>query len=327
MKPSFEHPINTRLLSTFTSINTELELDATKNYLFDLSYLGILNVEGEKAIDFLQGQLTCDLRIMSDIKMIQGAQCNLKGRILSLLDIINWNGIKLILPNDLMESTHHSLNKTALLSRVSLKENKQLKIFGFYLQNSQDLLPDTTFLPTQVNSQAYGAGYCYYHLGNGFYIFILGEECTDNIMPPFIATNQLLGSLTWHTLRLYQRQINIYPESRGLFLPHRLDLHQTSYLSFDKGCYKGQEIIARTHYRATLKHELKIYKVRSEGKIYSGQKLFSATEDRELGELVDYSYLANNSYLIAASMLKESENTVRMEGSSDLLVLEQCSNC
>jgi hypothetical protein len=58
------------------------------------------------------------------------------------------------------------------------------------------------------------------------------------------------------------------------------------------------------------------------GKIYSGKKLFRANQDSELGELVDYSYLDNNNYLIAVSMLKEAEDIVRIEGSVDLLSLE-----
>ncbi|MFI4919923.1 MAG: tRNA-modifying protein YgfZ, partial [Legionellales bacterium] len=126
--------------------------------------------------------------------------------------------------------------------------------------------------------------------------------------------DQVLGSLTWNTLRLKHKQINIYPESRGLFLPHRLDLHLTNYISFNKGCYKGQEIIARTHYKATLKHELKIFEIQTNETIYSGQKLLSLTQETEVGELIDYSYLHNNRYLIAVSMLKETAPLVVLEG-------------
>ena len=112
----FEYLINNRTLTTIKSIEKELALQPLTNYLFDLSYLGVLAITGEKAIDFLQGQLTCDMRLVSDIKMTQGAQCNLKGRILALMDIISWKGVKLILPKDLIESTLNSLTKTAVLT-------------------------------------------------------------------------------------------------------------------------------------------------------------------------------------------------------------------
>ncbi len=48
----------------------------------------------------------------------------------------------------------------------------------------------------------------------------------------------------------------IYPATSGLFLPHRLNYHVNGTISFDKGCFVGQEVIARMHYRGKLKHHL-----------------------------------------------------------------------
>ncbi|WP_454782585.1 CAF17-like 4Fe-4S cluster assembly/insertion protein YgfZ [Legionella sp. WA2022007384] len=325
MSTTFTHLINNRALTTFNALENELKLLPQKNYLFDLSYLSTIDVEGNKAIDFLQGQLTCDLGSISDIQMIQGAQCNLKGRILALMDIINWHGVKLVLPKDLQESTIHSLSKYALLSRVSLKSTIQFKIFGFYLQNQEDILPDTDFFPNALYAQSYTAHSCFYHLGNGFYIFLVQNEHTQEIQERFIRKEQFLGSLTWHTLRLFQQQIDIYPESRGLFLPHRLDLQKTPYINFNKGCYKGQEIIARMHYKATLKHQMSVYQIKTEHKIYSGQKLFEQPGGSELGELVDFSILGYGHYLIAVSILKGTGQTVFLDGHDQPIELAEAS--
>lgn len=318
MKPFIEkHLINFRPLTTYHALDQELSLKKDKNYLFDLSYLDVLAVQGDKALDFLQGQLTCDVRLVSDTRMVQGAQCNLKGRLLSLLDLVHSNGLKLILPKDLVESTLSSFSKVALLSRVSIEKNQQYKLFGFYLQNPEDLLPYSSQLPKALYAQVQNTEYCTYHLGEGYYIFIIQVDQEEAFCKPFIEHEQLLGSLTWHTLRLYQGQIDIYPESRALFLPHRLGLHQKQYISFNKGCYKGQEIIARTHYRATLKHELTLYKVDTKNNLYSGQKLLKPhpqikQEKIEIGELIDYAPLGKENYLIAVSLLKEEKATDRI---------------
>ncbi|AUH73153.1 folate-binding protein YgfZ [Legionella sainthelensi] len=325
MSTIFEYSINDRMLSTFKPINEELKLQAKKNYLFDLSYLAVLDVEGIQALDFLQGQLTCDINSISDIQMVQGAQCNLKGRILSLMDIVSWQGVKLVLPKDLIEPTLNSLNKTAMLSRIALKKNDQLCIFGFYLQNDEDILPDIKFFPAPFYAQTYNDYSCLYHLGNGFYILLVHSDLAHDIKQCFVDKEQILGSLTWHTLRLAQQQIEIYPTSRGLFLPHRLDLHQTHYISFNKGCYKGQEIIARMHYKATLKHQLKIYEIKTKQKIYSGQKLFSGYQSSELGELIDFSILDHGHYLIALSILTGAEHSVLFEGHEQLIDLTELS--
>ncbi len=321
MSIHLNHLVNSRILTTFAPVAKELELNPQKNYLFDLSYLCVLALQGDKSTEFLQGQLSSDIAKATDIQMIQAAQCNLKGRILALMDVINWNGLKLILPRDILEPTQSSLSKTALLSRVLIKENTQFAVFGFYLQNPQDLIPNSVFLPQDLYAKAESNHFCYYHLGQGFYVFIVDKKIALEFTAQFEEKKQILGSLTWHTLRLRQHELSIYPESRGLFLPHRLDLQKTQYLSFDKGCYKGQEIIARTHYRATLKHELRTYTINTEHSLFSGQKLFKTEEEIELGELVDYSYLDNNHYLIAVSILKNASLEVRLEQSNEIIQL------
>lgn len=323
MKTILEHVINNRHLTTFNSIESELLLNKQKNYLFDLSYMGVIDLLGEKSIDFLQGQLTCDLRLVSDSTMIQGAQCNLKGRILSLLDVIDWQGVKLLLPQDLIEVTQSSLTKTAQISRVSLSVDNNYKILGFYLQNIKDQIPDTLHLSNSTYSLSYSKNYCAYHIGKGFYIYLIPLDYYEKFCKPFFENNQLLGSLTWHTLRLFHSQMDIYLNSRGLFLPHRVDLHQTQYISFDKGCYKGQEIIARTHYRATLKHELKTFIIQTSNELYSGQKLFKSDENTEIGELIDYSLLGHDRYLLVVSILKEKFSSARLEKHSFSISLEE----
>lgn len=321
MTTFLNHSINHRLFTTLHPVEKELILAPEKNYLFDLSYLGIIDVIGDKSTDFLQGQLTCDVNAISDIQMLQGAQCNLQGRILTLMDVLQWNGIKLVLPKDLILATINSFNKTAMLSRVSLKENEALRVFGFYLQNPNDLTPDTTFFPTILYGLTYGDDYCVYHLGSGFYIVITGTHFGDKISQMFSTNQQLLGSLTWHTLRLAKQELSVYPDSRGLFLPHRLNLHQTPYLSFNKGCYKGQEIIARMHYKGTLKHHLMLYSLSTTEQIFCGQKILNAPGGSEIGELIDYSMLGSNSYLVAVSILKNTDSDVLFEGHNEFIKL------
>jgi folate-binding Fe-S cluster repair protein YgfZ len=92
-----------------------------------------------------------------------------------------------------------------------------------------------------------------------------------------------------------------------------LGLHKTDFISFNKGCYKGQEIIARTHYKATIKHELKTDIIETSTPIFSGQKLFNKASGAEIGELIDYSILGNQRYLIAVTLLKDHSGPVVFE--------------
>lgn len=321
------YQINNRQLTAFASLPEELIYDSTKNYLFNLDYLAGIHVAGERAQEFLQGQLSCDLREVNEHEIRQGAMCDLKGRILALLDVVRWSGrgFQLILPRDLLSGTKATLAKTAMFSRVILNPESSYQLFGFHLQNENDLLPFNLKLSNTPYKVIQEDSYCCYCLGNQFYIFLVDVAHAQTLRDEFATCSQYRGSLAWHALQLQQKRIEIYPKSRGLFLPHRLGLQLSGYLSFNKGCYKGQEIIARTHYRAKLKHELKIFKICTNQTLHSGQKIFNDEAKVEVGELVDFCPISNNEYLIAASVAFECPEKALLEGHSDILNLQSIS--
>lgn len=304
------YQINTRELTAFQPLSHELIDEPDKNYLFDLSYLTGIDITGERGQEFLQGQLSCDTREVSPHQMRQGAMCNLKGRILALLDVINWQGLRLILPTDLLTDTMRSLAKTALFSQVKLSPSTTYRVLGFHLRNNQDIIPFNRQLPTERQQAIYDEAYYCYHLGDNFYIFLVHHNAISLASEAFINLKQWRGSLAWHALQLQQHQVDIYPQSRGLFLPHRLGLHLSGHISFNKGCYKGQEIIARTHYRAKLKHEMKLFTIQSDQALESGQLLFNANNKTEIGELVDFCPIGNETYLIAVSVIFDNPESV-----------------
>jgi len=77
----------------------------------------------------------------------------------------------------------------------------------------------------------------------------------------------------------------IYPETSGVFLPHEINLPQLNGVSFNKGCYTGQEIIARMHYRGKLKNQLHVARC-DEGIFIRGNDIYN--EKRVAGKIVDY---------------------------------------
>ena len=297
--------INDRNLTYFTSIEAEMNYASQKNYLFDLAYLNIINLTGEKSAEFLQGQISCDVREIDETHMRIGALCNLQGRILALPHVINWDGIKLILPVDQLEINRTNLSKPAMLSKVQLNiDLSKHHIFGFYLQSVNDIIPFNTTLPENIfDSISDDLFYCY-KISEKCYVFIVKDHASCWSSFP---TSQQRGSLAWHALQLQANHVSIYANSRGLFLPHRIGLQNLGYIHFNKGCYKGQEIIARMHYRATLKHHLKIYTINSNEIIYSGKKVYDLNEQtKELGEIIDYCPLGNGKQLIAASLQQQA---------------------
>lgn len=299
------HTVNLRNYTSLHSLDKELTFSSLKNYLFNLDYLTLMSVEGDNASTFLQGQLSCDVREVTSDNIQQGAMCNIKGRILALLDVINIgrNQYRLLLPQDLYVATQTSLAKTALLSRVQLSSDPTYKIFGLYARNSEDLCPFGQLLPLNQYQMNSNDNYYCYQIMPFFYIVLVKTESVDLLTAPFVASDQYRGSLAWHQLQLQHNRVEIYPASRGLFLPHRLCLHHYGYIDFEKGCYKGQEIIARMHYRATQKHTLAYFTVDTSVLLQPGLPIYCEAVDTEIGELIDYCPIAQNPTIISVSIL------------------------
>lgn len=300
---------NRQYIST-QPFNTTFTFAAVQNYCFDLSDKGCLQLEGMRAADFLQGQLTCDIREVSTTQMRTGGLCNLKGRLLALMDVIHDNHCwYLLLPADLLELTQTSLAPFAMVSRCQLKKT-DFKVYGLFIQNPETL-PEYLHVPSQTQGVASFDGFIIYRINVQFAIIIhlnRQDDAIDTLLHHFIAQNTLKESLAWHYLHLKHQYFELYPTTRGLFLPHRLGLHQTNVISFEKGCYKGQEIIARMHYKSTMKHQLCFFEYETTESMNPGETLRHPKTQEEIGELIDFTPTEQpGKFWVAATCLQNTQ--------------------
>ncbi len=313
---STTYTLNERAYTTLHPLSQELCFEPVQPYVFDLTHLGALDVSGDNSASFLQGQLTCDLNHVTPTQMNPGAMCNLQGRLLALFDVVAWQGLHLVMPQDLLHPSQSTLAKAALLSRVTLCINSTMTYLGLYVPSGADTQSLAISLPQASGQTSQGPEYCCYAVHTHLVILMFQNHAQKENFQAQFALSQQRGSLAWHYLELQTRRCMMYPNTRGLFLPHRLDLHTTPYISFNKGCYKGQEIIARTHYRAKLKHGLRLFEIKSSEPIVAGQKLFVQPEQGEVGEIIDYCPIDSERYLVAVSIVFEHPSQVYCAGNT-----------
>lgn len=295
---------HSRHYTTQHALSEEHHYLPKSNYLFDLDYLSVIQVDGEKASDFLQGQLSCDLRAITMDRMQQGLMCNLKGRIMAILDVVLMSNqsVGLVAPTDLSDNIQNALAKPAALSRVQLHQ-ATLKLYGLFVQNKTDSFFFERALPEERYGVVHTDKGCCYKIDESYYICMIEPETADTFCAPFISQKQYRGSLAWQVLQLQHHRVNIYPESRGLFLPHRLDMHLSGYINFEKGCYKGQEIIARMHYRSTQKYKLVHFILDTEVELKAELSVYAQDGQTVVGEVIDYALIKPHQYIIVASVL------------------------
>lgn len=310
--------INDREYQSSLTLKTDSSASSPKNYLFTLNYLSVLQVSGQDPLQYLQGQLTSDIKKVTNNFSQPGAICNIKGRILALLNVILWEQYYLILPTDLQNKIKKTLTKTAMFSKINIDPVSEFVFFGIYTEVTTSQIKNVIHLPKNVNEVSNNDKLCCIKIADRLYIMIVRQKYINAVVNEFPEKSD---SLNWHTLCIQAGLLEIYPNTSGEFLPHRLNLHKSSYISFEKGCFVGQEIIARTHYRAKLKHGVFKYQIITPTKIFAGQKIYSITNMQEIGELIDYAILEDNKLLILISILIEHDNKVKFANSDDIILL------
>jgi folate-binding protein YgfZ len=259
--------------SRIYDISPEFYLQPEPNLPFyvELKHFGIIHVKGEKAESFLQGQLTNDLSQATETKIQKQLLCNIKGQLITTLLLVkNLNQYQLICPKDLILDVINILQKTAQLSRVTLETNLHSPIYGVI---SAETIHKKEIIP--LENQSY----------------------LSFIHPEFPQKEEIF----WHYHQLKNNHFSIYPETSKLFLPHHIQLESAGWISFNKGCYRGQEIIARMHYRGKSKYQLEhlIKEQEQEQKLQPGSALLN-DENQKLGEIIDLCPINDKQLLIVA---------------------------
>lgn len=267
----------------------------------NLSHYGLIKVSGKDAETFLQGQLSCDIREVTPTHHQLGAYCNIKGRVIALLRIfLVEDHYYLQLPKVLLEKTYSELKKYGMFSKIKLEKvendpasKNNIKKFGVYGENSPEFLSE--LFDKEIK----------YEDGKTEQIGSILILCLPGLKPRFEIIN--FSSLTsipslpslssniqdWTLLDIQAGIPEIWAESSEQFLPHDLNLPELNAVSFSKGCYRGQEIIARMEYRGNLKKRMIRMQIQDLQNIPTPGSLYEK-EGKEVGRIVMGSFDKNN---------------------------------
>ncbi len=220
-----------------------------------LSDYKVLHVSGEDSVKLLQGQLTNDITQVTEFKGQMNALCTPQGRIQSLFYVLKGeNGFLLIMTDDLVEITQTTLKKYGVFYKVNIEPSgaQILGAFGETRQNWSELHL------TQTDTDCFNWGSSR---------FIKVTESPNEA----IKENSVMQQ--WQFADVLDKLPQIQKDSIGEFLPHNLNLPQLKAVSFSKGCYTGQEVIARMEYKAKLKSHMRLISTDGEYILKAGSQL------------------------------------------------------
>ncbi|PZP26625.1 YgfZ/GcvT domain-containing protein [Pseudomonas kuykendallii] len=258
---------------------------ADSAFFCPLAHEGVIAVRGPDASTFLQGQLTCNLNYLNESHSL-GARCTPKGRMLSSFRILpQGDGYLLAMAAELVQPQLEDLKKYAVFSKSKLfDESDAWSRFGLFEGDSAlgklgfALAPDPGALQQKDGLLAL-------RLENGRAELWAPADQASTLLGKLVALLPTADVDAWKLTQIRAGVGQVFGETRETFIPQMINLQAVGGVSFKKGCYTGQEIVARMQYLGKLKRRLQ--RLAGDADLPApGTELFSPVHSTSVGEVV-----------------------------------------
>ncbi|HSH43527.1 MAG TPA: hypothetical protein VK973_15510 [Arenicellales bacterium] len=259
--------------------------------LCDLNYMTMVEVQGEDAGEFLQNQLTNDIEGMDNSRSQLSGYCNPKGRLVCIFRV--WrsdDGFVLQLPADLQEAAIDRLRKYVLRSRVRFATNPDNAAFGLcgkaIAKGLETIMGE---LPGRDGEIVRGESLTVIRLpgdGRPRYQVAGPEDACMAAWKKLARHAEVVGSWSWARMDILAGIPDITAQTCEAFVPQMVNLDLLEGVSFRKGCYPGQEIVARMHYLGNLKQRMGRFRVDTDSPPAPGDRLHAQGAGSPVGTIV-----------------------------------------
>jgi len=277
----------------FGGPDDERKAVASTDILVDLSHLSLWRISGNDAENFLQGQLSNDIRQVKTDHAQLSAYCSPKGRMFAIFLIVRrGDAYFLQLPASLADSTFKRLRMFVLRSRVTIEPaDSELVHTGISGPNAESLVRE---IMGSVPSTPFGC----VENGEVTAIGLAGPQPRFELLAPPARMMEVWNSLAPHTkpvgaqnwswLDILAGIPSVLPGTVEEFVPQMTNLELIGGVNFKKGCYPGQEIVARMHYLGHLKQRMVRGRVHSDTVPSPGSAVYSPNfPGQAAGHIVD----------------------------------------
>ena len=272
-----------------------------------------LRVSGADRRVFLQGQVTCDVEKITDTKAIRGALCNIKGRVIADFSALQIDDDIILQCNDGMgKILIATLKKYAVFSGVSITLDTSILAIGSIADKAMEL--NTLRNSINLHGKLLNEGDAISNK-NSTAIRTSGVLAREQIWlrngcsPSEISENLIEDDTDWNKQDTLCGIAHIHERISEQFTPQLLNYDVSRVVDFKKGCYTGQEVVARMYYRGTPKKRL--YLLSSEAK--TGNKIVSP--DGSEHEIIAKSFHESGGYFLAVLpvTLAEDDTVFRID--------------
>jgi len=240
-----------------------------------LPHLGVIRVQGEDAARFLQGQMTQDFALLGPDQARLAAYCSPKGRMLaSFIGLRDGDdGFLLVCSRDILAPTLKRLGLFVLRAKVRLSDaSAEVQLAG--------LAGDAIY---SIAARGHSTlGLLDFEHGKLVWLHPAGSQARALWLAPAGASlpaGPALDTAVWQWGEVLSGVAPVTAPIVEAFVPQMLNYESVGGVNFKKGCYPGQEVVARSQFRGTLKR--RAFLVHGEAPMQAGQEVFSASEPEQ----------------------------------------------
>ena len=278
----------------FGDLAAELASARSGTVIVPLTDMGVISARGEETLSFLHNMLTNDIKGLKRDHACLAGFCNPKGRLLATL--LLWpgeeEGMHLALSADLVATVHKKLSMYVMRSKLQLSDaSQQFLLVGLSGPKASLALGALGGEATTAQKLGRFPGGCSIPLGGDRYLLALAAETAQEAWRQLATIAKPAGLAAWHWLEIVSGNPRVSAATMEAFVPQMINFDQLGGLSFSKGCYPGQEVVARSQNLGKIKRHM--YRVRLDGAenaenhLAPGAEIFSSgAEDQPCGSVV-----------------------------------------
>lgn len=268
-------------------------------FVIRLEHLSVMRIRGADAARFLQGQLSCDVERLARTPSLLGGLHDPQGRVLAVMRLVAMddNDVLALLPRELAQSVQGHLRKYVLRAKVAIDvADSEWHAIGLCGPDAEAAA--RLHKPILLSSDPSR-------------IMLIASR--HEPMPEGDA----LEAQEWHALDVADGLPEVLSATSGTFVAQMLNLDLLGGVSFEKGCYTGQEIIARAHWRGRVKRRMQRFATESPRMLRPGERVTLA--DGRAAQIVRQARFGQvgSEFLAVAPLPGTSESGTGTDGEED----------
>ena len=258
---------------------------ATEIHWCKISQSGLLRFYGAEALSFLQGQLTNNINALTGTRSQYSGYCTPKGRLLATLLLWQCDGaVHMMLPRALCEPVRKRLSMYILRAKVKAADvSSEHVLFGLTGADAASLVAAMVgtaagAVPAAIHDVVPSDGFFVLMLPVQRYLIVATLAQAPRIEAALAAAATESPETLWSALDIEAGIPSVVAATQEQFVPQTVNFDLIGAVSFDKGCYPGQEIVARAHYLGKVKQRMvraRVIANVAQGVPKAGDKLYS----------------------------------------------------